>query len=133
MRLPNFEWDEEPQLNITPLVDVMLVLLAILMVAAPVVIYTEDIALPKGSAQVKFEPLKELRLAMRADGSVLIDGEIVSNEQLATRLAQAGAGEGRNRSVVIMADKGLRYEQVIELLTLAKRAGFTKVSLATDG
>ena len=48
-----FNWDETPDLNITPLVDIMLVLLAILMVTAPVIVYEEEISLPKGSKSSK--------------------------------------------------------------------------------
>ncbi|MDE7448045.1 MAG: biopolymer transporter ExbD, partial [Helicobacter sp.] len=51
----HFNWDENPDLNITPLVDIMLVLLAILMVTAPVVVYQEEITLPRGSKSSKVQ------------------------------------------------------------------------------
>lgn len=56
-----YDWDDKPELNITPLVDVMLVLLAILMVISPNIIYEELINLPKGSAQTEVKEKNKLR------------------------------------------------------------------------
>ena len=64
-----FDWDEKPELNITPLVDVMLVLLAILMVISPNIVYEELIKLPKGSAQTEVKEKKEIEIIIPADGS----------------------------------------------------------------
>jgi len=60
----NYDWDDKPDLNITPLVDVMLVLLAILMITAPVVVYEEKIRLPLGSisTQVNIDAVIEIRI-----------------------------------------------------------------------
>ena len=60
----SFNWDEKPDLNITPLVDIMLVLLAILMVTAPTIVYKEDITLAKGSKTQKVldDPIIEIRI-----------------------------------------------------------------------
>ena len=61
----NFNWDENPELNITPLVDIMLVLLAILMVTAPVIVYQEEIALPQGSKTSKVQ--EDSKIEIRVD------------------------------------------------------------------
>ena len=62
-----YDWDDKPELNITPLVDVMLVLLAILMVTAPVIEYEENINLPKGSRSTKVQTVKKIDISITKD------------------------------------------------------------------
>ena len=66
----HFNWDENPDLNITPLVDIMLVLLAILMVTAPVVVYQEEITLPRGSKSSKVQ--EDSKIEIRIDKNQVI-------------------------------------------------------------
>lgn len=131
MMMPGFDWNEEPQLNITPLVDVMLVLLAILMLSAPIVIYTEDITLPKGSATRELSVQKKIRIAMNAQGSLKLDGQPVEAPQLLPML-KARTFEPQSQPVVLMADKTLPYGSVMGVLAMLKQGGFEKISLATE-
>ena len=70
-----YDWDEKPELNITPLVDVMLVLLAILMVIAPNIVYEELIKLPQGSAQKELSQKPPVHITINKDGEILVNKE----------------------------------------------------------
>ena len=130
----HYEWDENPELNITPLVDVMLVLLAILMVIAPTIVYEELIKLPQGSAKKALTKKPPVSISINKDREILMKGEkfafkgfednfyIYAQEKLDVKSA-----------VLISADKRLGYGDVMMILSAVKRAGFTEVSLATNG
>ncbi|MDF1881934.1 biopolymer transporter ExbD [Sulfurimonas sp. MAG313] len=130
----NYDWDENPELNITPLVDVMLVLLAILMVIAPTVVYEELIKLPSGSAQKAISKKPPVNITINHKKEILLKGEkfkfkgfednfyLFAQDKLDTKAA-----------VLISADKRLSYGEVMMILGAVKRAGFTEVSLATNG
>ncbi|OQX57006.1 MAG: biopolymer transporter ExbD [Helicobacteraceae bacterium 4484_230] len=100
-----YDWDEKPELNITPLVDVMLVLLAIMMVIAPNIVYEELINLPQGSAKKELSEKKPVHITINKEG----------------------------QAVLISADKSLDYGLVMSVLAAVKQAGFSEVSLATNG
>ena len=129
-----YDWDENPELNITPLVDVMLVLLAILMVIAPTIVYEELIKLPSGSATKAITKKPPVNIVINKDKEIMLKGEkfqfkgfednfyLYASEKLDTRAA-----------VMISADKRLSYGEVMLILGAVKRAGFTEVSLATNG
>ena len=68
-----FDYNQKPDLNITPLVDVMLVLLAILMVTAPVIEYEENINLPNGSKSTKIQTIKKINISINKDKSIFIN------------------------------------------------------------
>lgn len=128
-----FDWDEKPDLNITPLVDVMLVLMAILMVTAPVFVYEEKITLPEGSKLVRQESDKKIEILLSLQRQATIDGQTVPLENFAPLFASKTVRADRENPVVIKADAKLAYEDVMTLLALVKQNGFTKVSLATHG
>jgi len=129
-----YDWEDKPELNITPLVDVMLVLLAILMVIAPNIIYEENIRLPQGSVTQqlsKIPPIhisidKEKTLKINKD-TLLLDASFTDNFYLYSRKLDAKA------SVLISADRSLDYGVVMSVLAAVKQAGFSEVSLATNG
>ena len=130
-----YDWEETPELNITPLVDVMLVLLAILMVIAPNIVYEELINLPQGSAQKQLERKPPMHIVITKEG------EIIVNKQKYRQLLDfqdsfvndAGGNLDPKASVMISADRSLDYGMVMEVLSTVKRAGFSEVSLATQG
>jgi len=128
-----YDWDETPELNITPLVDVMLVLLAILMVTAPTMVYEEMINLPQGSATKRLIKKQKVEIRIDKDRVVSIGANKFNffsfddNFMLHSRTISKGS------IVLIAADKSLRYSDVMHILSSVKRAGFTQVSLATDG
>ncbi|ENQ9941478.1 ExbD/TolR family protein [Campylobacter coli] len=125
--------DEKPELNITPLVDIMLVLLAILMVTAPSIIYEEKINLPQGSQKSTSAPsVKSLIVSINAKKEIFLNQEKYSFVSFADNLAQKKAQFNTDEPVFIRADKSLKYDDVIFVLKSIKNLGFNKVALQTE-
>ncbi|RRD54698.1 biopolymer transporter ExbD [Campylobacter rectus] len=126
--------DETPELNITPLVDIMLVLLAILMVTTPTIIYEEQILLPEGSkTKTSSVQKKDLTVIVDATKKVRIDQNTMDLRELPDNIVLIGAKYDKNSPVYIKADKSLIYDDVMFVLKSVKNAGFTKVALQTNG
>lgn len=128
-----FDYNQKPDLNITPLVDVMLVLLAILMVTAPVIEYEENINLPNGSKSTKIQTIKKINISINKDKSIFINKKKYDYDSFADNFILFAKDLNRDTPVHIRADKTLQYEQVMYLLKISKEAGFFKVALITDG
>ena len=131
-----YNFDENPELNITPLVDIMLVLLAILMVAQTAIIYDEKIELPSGSkAHVSQNTAEFLLVRIGEDRKVYIDKSSMSLTEFPDNLVLIkGTGKySLDKPVFIQADKRLVYDDVMFVLKSLKQAGFTKVALQTNG
>jgi len=126
-----FQWDEDPDLNITPLVDVMLVLMAILMVTAPTITFQEQITLPQGSKMVKVEKPKTLTIRMDKDQKIYLGNDTYKLDTFADDFVNQSAKLDKNAEVYIRADERLSYKDVMYLLKTVKAAGFEKVSLIT--
>ncbi|HEF9458136.1 TPA: ExbD/TolR family protein [Campylobacter coli] len=125
--------DEKPELNITPLVDIMLVLLAILMVTAPSITYEEKINLPQGSQKSTSAPsVKSLIVSINAKKEIFLNQEKYSFVSFADNLAQKKAQFNTDEPVFIRADKSLKYNDVIFVLKSIKNLGFNKVALQTE-
>lgn len=129
-----YDWEDKPELNITPLVDIMLVLLAILMVIAPNIIFEENIQLPQGSTSKQLEKIPPVHISIDKDKNVkinkdtyLLDGSFTDNFYTYSRKLDLKA------TVLISADKTLDYGAVMSVLGAVKQAGFKEVSLATNG
>ncbi len=129
----SYQWDENPDLNITPLVDIMLVLMAILMVTAPTIIYQEKITLPKGSKTQTLQKVKSLEIRMDSNGMIYFLKEKYKALSFPDRFLLKTEGVDKTIPVYIRADERLRYKDVMFLLKTVKEAGFSKVSLVTDG
>ena len=125
-------YDENPELNITPLVDIMLVLLAILMVAMPALIYEEKIIVQQGT-QSKSKPMNKKALTIRItlDRKVYIDKDIFELSALADRLVLLQSQYSTDSQVYIKADEGLRYADVMSVLRSLKLAQYNNVALET--
>lgn len=132
MNNDEFEWDEKPELNITPLVDIMLVLLAILMVSTPTITYQEDITLPKGSKTKKIAKDTMLEIRISADRKIYIQDNTYDFNHFADSFVLFSKNFDKNTNIFIRADKNLKYEDVIYILKVAKESGFIKVSLVTS-
>lgn len=129
-----FDWEEKPELNITPLVDVMLVLLAILMVIAPNIVYEELINLPQGSAQKQLEKKPPVHITIRKDGMISVNKEQFDRLGFTDNFYRyAEKNLDAKSSVMISADRSLDYGMVMSILSAVKQAGFHEVSLATNG
>lgn len=125
--------DEKPELNITPLVDIMLVLLAILMVTAPSITYEEKVNLPQGSQKSASSPtLKSLIVSINAKKEIFINQEKYDFVSFADNLAQKKGQFNTEEPVFIRADKSLKYDDVIFVLRSVKNLGFSKVALQTE-
>jgi len=129
-----YDWEEKPELNITPLVDVMLVLLAIMMVIAPNIVYEELINLPQGSAKKELSEKKPVHITINKEGQIVVNKE---NFELNTFqdnfYLYAQKNLDSKAAVLISADKSLDYGLVMSVLAAVKQAGFSEVSLATNG
>ena len=128
-----FNWDENPDLNITPLVDIMLVLMAILMVTAPTMEYSENINLPQGSASKAIQKIADLTIRIDASKKIYLGKEKFDFNTFADDFALQSDKYSKKTVVYIRADKDLKYEDVMHILKVIKDAGFTKVSLVTNG
>jgi biopolymer transport protein ExbD len=126
-----FSWDDSPDLNITPLVDVMLVLMAILMITAPTITFQEQIDLPQGSKTVKVNKPKTLTIRMDKKQKIYLNNDVYALDTFADDFVNKSAKIDKNSEVYIRADEQLRYKDVMYLLKSVKAAGFEKVSLIT--
>ena len=129
-----YDYNQKPELNITPLVDVMLVLLAILMVTAPVIEYEENINLPKGSKSQRVQQNTKIDILVTSNKIVKINKkEQYKLLNFADSFVLFSKNKDRDTPVHIRADKNLQYEDVVYILKTVKEAGFFKVALITDG
>ena len=128
-----FDYNQKPDLNITPLVDVMLVLLAILMVTAPVIEYEENINLPKGSHSRTLQDIKKIDITITKENIIYVNKKKYKYDSFADNFNLFAESLNKDTPIHIRADKKLEYEKVMFLLKTAKEAGFYKVSLITDG
>ncbi len=125
------DWDEKPDLNITPLIDVMLVLMAIFMITIPVMQYQEDINLPDGSKSQKVTDNKSILIEIDKDLNIRYDGKTYTLESFPDAFRLKSNGADKSRAVYINADKDIVYDNVIYLLKIVKQSGFKKASLLT--
>ena len=120
------------EINVTPFVDVMLVLLIIFMVAAPLMTSGVSIDLPDDSAgALTQQDTAPVEISVEQDGSVYIGDTEVTIDRLQGLLA-AIASKDVERRIYIRADQGLNYGNVMAVMSSVNRAGFTKVALITD-
>ena len=127
-----FSWDDDPDLNITPLVDVMLVLMAILMITAPTITFQETITLPDGSKSVTAKKLKSIDVVLSSDKSISIDKKSEYKlDTFADDFTLFSKDIDRQSEIYIYADEQLPYKDVMRMLGVIKQAGFANVSLMT--
>lgn len=128
-----YDWDEKPELNITPLVDVMLVLLAILMVIAPNIVYEENIKLPQGSVSKQLSKISPVHIVIDKDSNVKLNGNTELINAFMDNFSNYAQDLDKKATVLISADRRLDYGIVMSVLAAVKQAGFIEVSLATNG
>ena len=131
MREEELDLEGKPELNITPLVDVMLVLLAILMIGIPTITYQEDITLPRGSKSKKLAQDSILEIRVSLDRKVYVRDDVYDLTTFGENFVLKSAHFDKNIPVFIRADKSLLYDDVIYVLKSLKESGFLKVSLIT--
>ena len=128
-----YDWDDKPELNITPLVDVMLVLLAILMVISPNIIYEELINLPKGSAQTEVKEKKQIEILINASKQIKVNNQTFDFLTFSDNFSLFANDFSPETIVRISADHKLDYGDVMNVMSAVKRSGLTNISLATSG
>jgi biopolymer transport protein ExbD len=122
------ELDEVHEINVTPFIDVMLVLLIIFMVAAPLATVDIAVNLPSSTAAPQPRPDKPVFLTLRPDLSLALGDTVIARDALAGALAQATNGDRETR-VFLRADKIVPYGEVMAAMDLLRAAGFLKVAL----
>jgi TonB system transport protein ExbD (group 1) len=116
------------EINVTPFIDVMLVLLIIFMIAAPLATVDIGVDLPAASAQASPRPDKPLFLTLKSDLSLAVDEDIVSRAGLAAAL-DAATGGAKDRRVFLRADKSVSYGDLMSLMNALRDAGYLHVAL----
>jgi len=128
-----YDWDSKPELNITPLVDVMLVLLAILMVIAPNIIYEENIKLPQGSISKQLSKIPPVHISIDKELKLMVNKDVFDLNSFHDNFYLYSRKLNLKATVLISADKSLDYGIVMSILAAVKQSGFSEVSLATNG
>ena len=120
---------EAAEINVTPFIDVMLVLLIVFMVAAPMSTVDVPVDLPASSAPPPERPQDPIILTLTADLALSVNGAPLQGDGLAEALAQVSGGKP-DTPVVIRADRGIAYGEIMGLLDRLRDTGFLKISLA---
>ncbi len=119
---------ETHEINVTPFIDVMLVLLIIFMVAAPLATVDIPVDLPHASAQPQPRPLKPIFLTLKADDLLMLGDLPVTQAQLPAALDAASNGD-KNQRIFLRGDKTVPYGDMMQTLDALRGAGYLKVAL----
>ncbi len=119
------------EINVTPFVDVMLVLLIIFMVAAPLLNVGVPVDLPKTEAKQITGTDEPLVVSIDAKGDVFLQETKLSNDELASKL-KAIAGAKPDTRIFVRGDKGIQYGRIMEVMGIVSGSGFTKVGLVAE-
>jgi|TARA_R110002020_G_scaffold399971_1_gene609929 biopolymer transport protein TolR len=121
------------EINVTPFVDVMLVLLIVFMITAPLLVRGEDVALPKTrSGPIKTEPNDApLAITVKADGTIYVQNTEVTVDELGAKLA-AIIGEGYEQQMYLRADEATPYGRIMEVTSEVRAAGYTRLAFVTE-
>lgn len=116
------------EINVTPFIDVMLVLLIIFMVAAPLATVDVKVDLPVSTAQPAPKPDKPVFLSIQADGRILVGETEVTTATLAPAIAKATGGN-RDQRIFLRADKQITYDTIMQAMNGLRAAGYLHVAL----
>jgi biopolymer transport protein ExbD len=119
------------EINMTPLVDVMLVLLIIFIITVPVMKHSVNIELPIASNEVQITKPETLRLSVDAQGHYFLNETPVRDDELAPQL-KAAAAKNPQPDLHIRGDKAVRYERVAQAMAAAQQAGLRKIGFITE-
>ncbi len=119
------------EINVTPMVDVMLVLLVIFMVTAPLLTVGVPVDLPQTKAPAINEPKEPLVISINAKGDVYLQNSQIDAKDLAARLA-AITSNNPDAAIYVRGDRAIDYGRVLEIMGIVSAAGFTKVSLIAE-
>ena len=119
------------EINVTPFVDVMLVLLIVFMVTAPLLTVGVPVDLPKTHAQPLGQDREPLSVTIRNNGRIYLQNTPVTENDLVPRLT-AIAANGYDQRIFVRGDRTVDYGRVMEVMGLLSQAGFTHIGLVTD-
>jgi biopolymer transport protein ExbD len=119
---------EVHEINVTPFIDVMLVLLIIFMVAAPLATVDIQVDLPASTAEPQQRPDKPIYLTIKSDLTIALGNDSVARDMLRGTLDRASNGE-KGARIFLRADKAVPYGEVMEVMNLLRTAGYLKVAL----
>ena len=119
------------EMNLIPLIDIMLVLMIIFLVTATVANPSIPLTLPKTTADIIDPPPKAITVSINAKGEVAWDNQVISLEELQTRFNEAGALETKP-TVQLRADKESRYDMVAQVMSRASEAGLADIAFVSD-
>ena len=119
------------EINMIPLIDVMLVLLVIFIVTAPLLTHAVKIDLPRASSEINTPKRENIHLSIDAAGTVYWNGEQVESDNLRKRMAESATLEPQPE-LHIRADGDLAYKQVVTVMSEASKAGLTRIGFVTD-
>jgi biopolymer transport protein ExbD len=119
------------EINVVPLVDVMLVLLVIFIITAPLLTHSVKIDLPKAASTPNITQPDHIEFALRDDSTLFWNGEPVSMDQLASRFS-ISVKENADIELHIRADRHVHYEHVARVMSIAAKAGLVKIGFVTD-
>ena len=119
------------EINVTPLVDVMLVLLIVFMVTAPMLTSGVNVDLPKTDAKPLNSDATPLTVSIKADGSVFLGDAQLQTADLVSKLTEQAQND-MTRRIFVRADQGIQYGQVMQVMATIAQGGFTKVALLAE-
>jgi biopolymer transport protein ExbD len=119
------------EINMTPMVDIMLVLLIIFIITVPVMKHSVNIDLPRASNEAQNIKPETIRLSVDAEGSYFLNEAKIADEALATQL-KAAASQNPQPDLHIRGDKSVRYERVAQAMAAAQQAGLRKIGFITE-
>ena len=119
---------EAHEINVTPFIDVMLVLLIIFMVAAPLATVDVKIDLPASTAKPAPRPDKPIYLSIKEDSALFLDNEQVEPAKLGAALDLRTSGD-KDKTIFVRGDKGVQYEELMRVMDNLRGAGYLKIGL----
>ncbi len=120
--------EENSEINVTPFIDVMLVLLIIFMVAAPLATVDMKVDLPQSAAQPAKRDDKPVFVTLKADLSLALGNEETGRDNFVAELSRITDGNTQTR-ILLRADKAVDYGELMAVMNLIQRAGYTKIGL----
>lgn len=119
------------EMNLIPLIDIMLVLMIIFLVTATVANPSIPLTLPKTTADIIDPPPESIQVSINSQGEIAWDSEIISLDELQKRFNDAG-GSAQQPTIILKADKESRYDTVAQVMSRASEAGLADIAFATD-
>jgi biopolymer transport protein ExbD len=123
--------DMMSEINMIPLIDVMLVLLIVFMITVPVMTHSVQVRLPQASSEPLVDRPEAIQLTIEADGQLIWNQTPISSEELASRFAEVASLE-MQPDLHLRGDQDARYAYIAQALAMAQRAGIQRLSFVTD-